>query len=406
MTLLSKESSKMLRNSTRPGSISLLLLLTLLLSACGESQTLVYDPVMPASHSTAPTILNGGAAWIHNCQAGWKAYQAHPTYRDEHGQEKPRDIYLYGHFWIQTSDGSLWDYIQHGRPDKEKCVENVLQVAHQNHSKVYGVLGIDLSPGAWTKDDVIGYTQRAAQDAQVLQPIIRRVNQYHYDGLVNDIEAGDDSNPAAFAAYNTNLRRLLHNENPQLLLGTTLIAKTKDLSTTWQNWQGLAAGAVDFFVMMALDHDTIYSQPSSIVDTTWLQQIYNYLKKIPQLAGSPIEWELPTYCRIWQLNNGWSNQTCEYPEAVKLVHDLQHGTGGRIIDDHSQALDNPYVHYTDNNGVESYLYYETLPSLINQTKVLQSLQANQCIYLSFWDDDTGEPQALWPSIHQNTIKLC
>jgi len=177
----------MLRNSTRSGSISLLLLLTLLLSACGESQTLVYDPVMPASHSTAPTILNGGAAWIHNCQAGWKAYQAHPTYRDEHGQEKPRDIYLYGHFWIQTSDGSLWDYVQHGRPDKEKCVENVLQVAHQNHSKVYGVLGIDLSPGAWTKDDVIGYTQRAAQDPQVLQPIIQRVNQYHYDGLVNDI---------------------------------------------------------------------------------------------------------------------------------------------------------------------------------------------------------------------------
>src|SRR5436305_13497837 len=119
----------MVRNSTRPGSISLLLLLTLLLSACGESQTLVYDPVMPAAHSTAPTILNGGAAWIHNCQAGWEAYEAHPTFRDAHGQEKPRAIYLYGHFWIQTSDGRLWNYVQHVRPDTEMCIAILLQVA-------------------------------------------------------------------------------------------------------------------------------------------------------------------------------------------------------------------------------------------------------------------------------------
>ena len=207
-------------------------------------------------------------------------------------------MYLYGHFWIQPSDGSLWDYVQHGRSDKEQCIENVLRVAHQNHAQVYGVLGVDLRPGAWTKDDVFSYTQSAAKDAQVLQPIIHQVAQYHYDGLVNDIEAGDDSNPAAFTAYNANLRQMLHSENPQLLLGTTLIAKTTDLSTQWQSWQGLAAGAVDFFVIMALDHDTIYSNPTSIVDTTWLQHIYSYLKTIPHLSEYPIEWELPTYCRI------------------------------------------------------------------------------------------------------------
>ena len=145
----------MLLNTGRPGSIRLLLLLMFLLSACGEGQAVLrYDPhitpVVPISSAMAPASLNGGAAWIHNCQAGWKAYQAHPTYRDGKGEEKPRDVYLYGHFWIQPSDGSLWDYIQHGQPDKEKCVENVLQVAHQNHAKVYGVLGIDLGSGAWT----------------------------------------------------------------------------------------------------------------------------------------------------------------------------------------------------------------------------------------------------------------
>jgi hypothetical protein len=398
----------MLKNSTKTSTITLLLLLTILLTACGEGQSLVYDPITTVSHPTdpTPTTLNGAAAWIHNCQAGWQAYLAHPTYIDQNGQQKPRDIYLYGHFWIQTNDGSLWDYIQHGQPAKEKCVENVLRVAHQNHTKVYGVLGIDLSPGAWTKDDVIGYTQRAAQDPQVLQPIIRLVDKYHYDGLINDIEAGDDSNPQAFTTYNSNLRKLLHDDSPQLLLGTTLIAKTKDQSTTWQNWQQLATGAVDFFVMMALDHDTIYTQPSSIVDTTWLQQIYTYVKKIPQLTTYPIEWELPTYCRIWQSNNGWSNSTCEYSDAVTLVQNLQHKTAGTIIDDHSQNPNNPYIHYTNSNGLESYLYYETLPDLLNQTKLLQSMQANQCIYLSFWDDDTGEPQALWPSIKQNTTKLC
>jgi len=85
---------------------------------------------------------------------------------------------------------------------------------------------------------------------------------------------------------------------------------------------------------------------------------------------------------------------------------LQNGTGGKIIDDHSQALNNPSIHYTDNHGIESYLYYETVPSLINQVKVLQSLQGNRCLYLSFWDDDTGEPQALWPSINQAPLKFC
>ncbi len=238
--------------------MSLLLLLTLLLSACGgDSQIiLLYDPnvtpVVATSASAASVSLSGGAAWIHNCSAGWKAYQAHSTYRDAQGEEKPRDVYLYGHFWIQPSDGSLWNYVQHGRSDKEQCVEHVLQVAHQNHAKVYGVLGVDLGPGGWTKDDVSAYTQRAAQDAHVLQAILQQVTQYHYDGLVNDIEAGDENNPAAFTHYNQHLRQMLHNENPQLLLGTTLIAKTTDLSTTWQSWQGLGAGAVDFFVIMAL----------------------------------------------------------------------------------------------------------------------------------------------------------
>ena len=369
---------------------------------------MLYDPNATPGNTVpsqlAPTSLSGGAAWIHNCQAGWKAYQAHPTYRDGKGEVKPRDVYLYGHFWLQPSDGSLWNYIQNGRPDKEQCIENVLQVAHQNHAKVYGVLGVDLDTGAWTRDDIIAYVQRAAQDAHLLQPILRQLEQYHYDGLVNDIEAGDNQHPAAFTTYSANLWKLLHSANPQFTLGTTLIAKTTDLSTPWQNWQGLIAGAVDFVVIMALDHDTIYSYPTPIVDTGWLQSIYTYLKKTPQLT---VEWELPTYCRIWKFNNGWSDQTCEYPAAAKLVQDLQHGTAGTILDDHSQSLDNPYIHYTDTQGIESYLYYETLPGLIHQVKAIQSLQRNQCVYLSFWDDDTGEPQQLWPSLNQQTtINLC
>ena len=78
-----------------------LLLLTFFLSACGGSNTLIlYDsgvtPVVSVSSHMAPTTLGGGAAWIHNCQAGWQAYQAHPTYQDGKGEEKPRDVYLFG----------------------------------------------------------------------------------------------------------------------------------------------------------------------------------------------------------------------------------------------------------------------------------------------------------------------
>ena len=158
-----------------------------------------------------------------------------------------------------------------------------------------------MSSGAWTKDDVISYTQRAAQDAHVLQPIIHQLDQYHYDGLVNDIEAGDDQNPAAFTAYNTNLWKMVHSENPQFLLGTTLIAKTTDLSTTWQNWQGLVAGAVDFVVIMALDHDTLYSYPTPKITTRftliqrllWIRAGSN---KFIAMYKSSLNWRLSGNC--------------------------------------------------------------------------------------------------------------
>ena len=396
-------------HSKKSGSLYLLLLLALILSACGGSNALsLYDPngtpIVAVSAHLATTTLSGGAVWIHNCRTGWEAYAAQPMYRDGKGREKPRDVYLYGHFWIQPTDGTLWNYNQQGRPDKEKCIESVLQLAHQYHAKVYGVLGIDLGSGGWTQGDVIPYIQKAAHHTQMLQPILQQFDRYHYDGLINDIETGDSQNPAAFIAYNTNLRTLLHNEHPQSLLGTTLIAKTTDLSTPWQNWQGLVATAVDFVVIMALDHDTIYPYPTPIVDTTWLQHIDSYLNQFPQLA---VEWELPTYCRIWKLENGWTKQTCSYLDATQLVHDVQVGKAGKIIDDHSQNLDNPYIHYTDTNGIESYLYYETLPSLIQQTKVIQSLEGSQCLYLSFWDGDTGEPQTLWSALNaQTAIHLC
>ena len=396
-------------HSKGTGSLYLLLLLALCLSACGGSNALsLYDPnvtpVIDVSPHLAATTLNGGAVWIHNCRSGWEAYAAQPMYRDSKGEVKPRDVYLYGHFWIQPTDGGLWNYNQQGRPDKEQCVESVLQLAHQYHAKVYGVLGIDLGSGGWTQDDVISYIQRAAQDARMLQPILQQLDRYHYDGLVNDIEAGDNQNPAAFTAYNTSLRRLLHSTHPQSLLGTTLIAKTTNLSTPWQNWQGLVATAVDFVVIMALDHDTIYPYPTPIVDTGWLQGIYSYLKQFPQLT---VEWELPTYCRIWKAENGWSKQTCNYLDAIQLVHDVQIGKAGKIIDDHSKDQDNPYLHYTDTNGIESYLYFETLPSLMHQANDIQSLEGSQCLYLSFWDGDTGEPQMLWPTLDgQTAIKLC
>src|SRR5947209_2865703 len=116
----------MLRCPRWSGSITLLLLFTILLAACGDSQTatLYYTPIVVPSHPTTPTFLSGGAVWIANCKVGWKAYQAHPTYRDVYGAEKPRDVYLYGHFWIQPTDGSLWNYIQNKRPDKEQCIEH------------------------------------------------------------------------------------------------------------------------------------------------------------------------------------------------------------------------------------------------------------------------------------------
>jgi hypothetical protein len=99
-----------------------LLALVILLAGYGHEQ-LAQTSKQPAltaapTHTTTQTntvfTSSGASVWILSCLDGWekqKIYQVNPYYLNQQGIKKARDIYVFGHFWLQPKTGGLWPYI-------------------------------------------------------------------------------------------------------------------------------------------------------------------------------------------------------------------------------------------------------------------------------------------------------
>lgn len=288
-----------------------------------------------------------------------------------------------------------------------RCLSDLITTVHsQYHAHVCGVLSVKETSGGWQPADVVSYTKRAVADSSLLTPIVDQTKKYPYDCLINDIEDGDAAHPETFTHYEALLRGKL-----PLPLGQTLLWKTLAVSAYWQKWEDWVtlANNADFFIVMALDHDSIsnFSTPSSIVDYSWLKEVYTYMRSVSYLFGThPVVWELPTYYRLytqqqnstWTVSSGTDVQT-QIAAAVK---------SNAILKNYEQDANGPYLEYAQIPGQMTYLFFETARSSDVLAQTLTGLNASTCLMLSFWDNDSGTSNSLgWSTIiSDRNVHLC
>ncbi len=366
----------------------------------------------PTSIATGPNTsfaLTGSSVWILSCLNGWenqKIYQANPYYINAQGVKQAKDIYVFGNFWLQPNTGALWSYAE--SPQMLQCLSNLITTVHsQYHARVCGVLGVQESSSGWKSADVVAYTKRAVADPTLLTPIFEQVKKYSYDCLINDIEDGDAAHPETFTQYEA----LLHGKLP-IPLGQTLIWKTLAVSAYWQKWEdwGTLATNADFFIVMALDHDSINTPPtpSSVVDYSWLQNVYAYMRSVPDLFGThPVAWELPTYYRLFtQQSNGTWAVSSGTDVSTQIATALQ---SNAVLKNSVQNSNDPYLEYGHSPGQMSYLFFETAASSDVLAQSLTGLNGQTtCLMLSFWDNDSGTSNSLgWSTtINDRNVHLC
>jgi len=376
----------------------------------------VSTPNTPQTGTRPPFVVSGASVWILFCADGWekkKIYQADPYYTDAQGVKKPKRMYLYGHFWLQPDTGNLWQYTDN--PDVQHCLDEAITTLHTvYHTTVCGVIGVAEGKGEWTPADVVSYTKRVVSTPGLLQPIVDQVKAHQYDCLVNDIEDGNAKNPQIFSTYEHLLKSQL-----SVPLGQTLLWKTEAVSGYWQrweDWQTLSENA-DFFIVMALDHDSINDQPipSSVVNLRWVKDIYTYLRSITDMFGKhPIEWELPAYYRLFVCKE---QGVCDSQQGG--IWDVSSGTdveeqiavalqSNAVAQNYLTDPRDPYIEYTNAAGKDAYLFIETAESSDTIARAVAQLNGSGCLSLSFWDNDSGQSLTRgWKGIEgDRAVALC
>ena len=372
-------------------------------------------PTATTTGTKASFALSGSSVWILSCLDGWrkhKIYQTNPYYTNEQGVEKAKDIYVFGSFWLQPDTGALWPYTD--KPEALRCLSDLITTVHsQYHAYVCGVIGVDENGGViglddrkWKGSDVVSYTKRAVANPSLLTAIVDQAKKYPYDCIINDIEDGDGANPQTFSQYDALLRSKL-----PVPLGQTLVWKTQKVSSYWQKWEdwNTLADHADFFILMALDHDSISDPPvpTSIIDYSWIKELYAYMRTVPHLFGThPIAWELPTYYRLFaqQDTGSWAVSSGTDVNA-QIAIALKSKT---IPKDHVQDPHDPYVEYANEQAQDTYLFFETATSSDVLAQTLTRLNESTCLLLSFWDSDSGTSNSLgWSTIaNDKNVRLC
>ncbi len=367
------------------------------------------SPTSVVTGTNTSFALASSSVWILSCLNGWekqKIYQTNPYYTNERGVKKAKDIYVFGNFWLQPNTGTLWSYTEN--PHMLQCLSNLITTVHsQYHARVCGVLGVQETNNGWKSADVTAYTKRAVANPSLLTPIFEQVKKYPYDCLINDIEDGDAAHPETFTHYEA----LLHSKL-SIPLGQTLIWKTLAVSAYWQKWEDwkTLANNADFFIVMALDHDSINTSPTptSIVDDSWLHDVYTYMRSVPDLFGThPIAWELPTYYRLYtqQQKGTWavSSGTDVQSQIATAV------SSNAVLQNSVQDSNDPYLEYTHVSGQMTYLFFETAASSDILAQTLTGLNGSTtCLPLSFWDNDSGTSNLIgWSTTTTDeNVRLC
>jgi hypothetical protein len=273
-------------------------------------------------------------------------------------------------------------------------VTGLAGIAHQYGAKSFLTLGVDASQH--TPKQLATYLQNAVNDPSLLDIIVSKAVNGHYDGVILDYETVDGSVPGidkTFQQYCIKLREKLQAQSPALTLGIDMIHKTSDNDpfnnlNAFENWRLLGQdGVCDFIIMMSLDEHL--GKPGAGVEWSWVNDQVQYLEKTMPQALPKVIWLLPLYGYKWQEKSDgtWAlidgDVSCPYAMNIP-------SQGVNVI---SKVDDPPFLEYSySNNGqtVHRKLWYNTTASLLNIISHLQQAERDFLhdptfkVPVSFW----------------------
>jgi hypothetical protein len=274
-------------------------------------------------------------------------------------------------------------------------VTSLAGIAHQYGAKALLTLGVDASQH--TPQQLALYLQHAVNDLSLLDIIVSKAVNGHYDGVILDYETVDGSVPRidkTFQQYCIQLREKLQAHQPPLTLGIDLIHKTSDNDpfnhlNAFENWRLLGQdGVCDFIVMMSLDEHL--GKPGAGVEWSWVNAQLQYLEKTMPQSLSKTIWLLPVYGVKWQEKSDGTTWA-EIDGDVSCPYAMNIPTQGvNII---NQADDPPFLDYsyTDNgHTVHRKVWYNTTASMLHIMSHLQQAERDFLhdpafkVPVSFW----------------------
>jgi hypothetical protein len=221
------------------------------------------------------------------------------------------------------------------------------------------------------------YLKRAVDDAGLLDIVVQKAKQGHYDGVILDYETVDASFPKiakVFQEYCIRLRLKLLAQTPALTLGIDIIHKTADNDAfhnlnAFEDWRLLGQnGVCDFFVVMTMKD---VANPGPIVEWSWINAQLEYLEQtMPQDLSKTI-WLFPAYGAKWQQNSDGSWAKIDGDVSCPYAMNIQ-TQGVSVL---KKIDDPPMIEYTfiGSNGqtIHRQVWYNTTSSLIHLMTLLQ-----------------------------------
>src|SRR5947209_7373576 len=149
----------------------------------------------PPTDVTSPRFMNGKLAslgWIvgRDCQRGMRAYL-------QTASTNP-DAAIVGTGWVDPTTGQLINVIHNNFMPVSLSMDNVVQLVHSKGGLVYLTITMltDGSADAWTSEQQSEYIDKATTNQRLIDPIVHEVLRAHYDGVIMDMEAGNNNYPS------------------------------------------------------------------------------------------------------------------------------------------------------------------------------------------------------------------
>jgi spore germination protein len=221
--------------------------------------------------------------------------------------------------------------------------------------------------------------------ARWLDQIVGTVQQYGYDGINLDFEAGLATDRGAYSSFFTELAQRLHAQGK--LLSVAVSSKTREVAnhprSTFFDYNALAQNA-DYVFVMAWGVHWAASAPGSQDDITYWRSVVDYVSTMPNSGRFVMGTQL--YGMDWANGGGSANRaaTYEYSDVQALASRV--GATPRL----DAVTDSMTFSYQDSNGSPHEVWYSDASTTRDRLQVAR----DHGLGFGFWRLG-NEDQRLW-----------